>query len=245
MTSCKPPPTCIDASPIPDANDSRMSAIPYEANLTPMGSSPLRDQPLAALMHALPAPFGRNRKHMRLDPVTSRAQGSGPVRKDLGSAQGAVDHEMDAMVPSFRDQHLYPTPGIRLHGVRRLQGGRARETPIGRVKGPQIRAADDHGRPVRRQGGGDLMQQPGPARARLASEESRRRRGRAAEAFGKIQGRNLVPEEALVVALAQGGWQGLAGHDAPPSTRRPADLLGDREHPTAPPHRSRAVPRWQ
>src|SRR3954469_21231109 len=37
MTSCKPPPTCIDASPIPDANDSRMSAIPYEANLTPMG----------------------------------------------------------------------------------------------------------------------------------------------------------------------------------------------------------------
>src|SRR3954453_9037131 len=42
MTSCKPPPTCIDASPIPDANDSRMSAIPYEANLTPMGSRPLR-----------------------------------------------------------------------------------------------------------------------------------------------------------------------------------------------------------
>src|SRR3954462_14810073 len=42
MTSCKPPPTCIDASPIPDANDSRMSAIPYEANLTPMGASPLR-----------------------------------------------------------------------------------------------------------------------------------------------------------------------------------------------------------
>src|SRR3954470_16149368 len=40
MTSCKPPPTCIDASPIPDANDSRMSAIPYEANLTPMGLSP-------------------------------------------------------------------------------------------------------------------------------------------------------------------------------------------------------------
>src|SRR3954452_17895094 len=40
MTSCKPPPTCIDASPIPDANDSRMSAIPYEANLTPMGFSP-------------------------------------------------------------------------------------------------------------------------------------------------------------------------------------------------------------
>src|SRR4051794_15255470 len=42
MTSCKPPPTCIDASPIPDANDSRMSAIPYEANLTPMGLAPLR-----------------------------------------------------------------------------------------------------------------------------------------------------------------------------------------------------------
>src|SRR5215217_6934102 len=42
MTSCKPPPTCIDASPIPDANDSRMSAIPYEANLTPMGVSPPR-----------------------------------------------------------------------------------------------------------------------------------------------------------------------------------------------------------
>src|SRR3954468_10150803 len=42
MTSCKPPTTCIDASPIPDANDSRMSAIPYEANLTPMGASPLR-----------------------------------------------------------------------------------------------------------------------------------------------------------------------------------------------------------
>src|SRR5215207_10461673 len=41
MTSCKPPPTCIDASPIPDANDSRMSAIPYEANLTPMGLHPL------------------------------------------------------------------------------------------------------------------------------------------------------------------------------------------------------------
>src|SRR5215210_2422530 len=41
MTSCKPPPTCIDASPIPDANDSRMSAIPYEANLTPMGGIPL------------------------------------------------------------------------------------------------------------------------------------------------------------------------------------------------------------
>src|SRR5215203_1678990 len=41
MTSCKPPPTCIDASPIPDANDSRMSAIPYEANLTPMGTVPL------------------------------------------------------------------------------------------------------------------------------------------------------------------------------------------------------------
>src|SRR4051795_7087039 len=40
MTSCKPPPTCIDASPIPDANDSRMSAIPYEANLTPMGNRP-------------------------------------------------------------------------------------------------------------------------------------------------------------------------------------------------------------
>src|SRR3954462_10075992 len=47
MTSCKPPPTCIDASPIPDANDSRMSAIPYEANLTPMRahgpSGPHRD----------------------------------------------------------------------------------------------------------------------------------------------------------------------------------------------------------
>src|SRR3954470_13482080 len=42
MTSCKPPPTCIDASPIPDANDSRMSAIPYEANLTPMGAFPLQ-----------------------------------------------------------------------------------------------------------------------------------------------------------------------------------------------------------
>src|SRR4051794_8149137 len=41
MTSCKPPPTCIDASPIPDANDSRMSAIPYEANLTPMERHPL------------------------------------------------------------------------------------------------------------------------------------------------------------------------------------------------------------
>src|SRR5215210_1752264 len=41
MTSCKPPPTCIDASPIPDANDSRMSAIPYEANLTPMRLIPL------------------------------------------------------------------------------------------------------------------------------------------------------------------------------------------------------------
>src|SRR5829696_2937938 len=40
MTSCKPPPTCIDASPIPDANDSRMSAIPYEANLTPMWVGP-------------------------------------------------------------------------------------------------------------------------------------------------------------------------------------------------------------
>src|SRR3954469_2777039 len=40
MTACKPPPTCIDASPIPDANDSRMSAIPYEANLTPMGGPP-------------------------------------------------------------------------------------------------------------------------------------------------------------------------------------------------------------
>src|SRR3954452_24694762 len=45
MTSCKPPPTCIDASPIPDANDSRMSAIPYEANLTPMGETPPRDSP--------------------------------------------------------------------------------------------------------------------------------------------------------------------------------------------------------
>src|SRR3954469_12571058 len=41
MTSYKPPPTCIDASPIPDANDSRMSAIPYEANLTPMGAMAL------------------------------------------------------------------------------------------------------------------------------------------------------------------------------------------------------------
>src|SRR4051794_38056173 len=58
MTSCKPPPTCIDASPIPDANDSRMSAIPYEANLTPMGASPLRystrSRPgLAGLLHPL------------------------------------------------------------------------------------------------------------------------------------------------------------------------------------------------
>src|SRR5215203_4776247 len=43
MTSCKPPPTCIDASPIPDANDSRMSAIPYEANLTPMRMAPPGD----------------------------------------------------------------------------------------------------------------------------------------------------------------------------------------------------------
>jgi hypothetical protein len=40
------------------------------------------------------------------------------------------------------------------------------------VKGPQIRAADDRGRPLRRQGGGDLMQQPGPARAGLAPQES-------------------------------------------------------------------------
>src|SRR3954466_5354405 len=45
MTSCKPPPTCIDASPIPDANDSRMSAIPYEANLTPMHDHPLARAP--------------------------------------------------------------------------------------------------------------------------------------------------------------------------------------------------------
>ena len=71
-------------------------------------------------MHALPAPFGRNRKHMHLDPVTRRAQGFGPVCEDLGSAQGAVDHEMGATAASFRDQHLHPTPGIRLRGVRRL-----------------------------------------------------------------------------------------------------------------------------
>src|SRR4051794_27701723 len=50
MTSCKPPPTCIDASPIPDANDSRMSAIPYEANLTPMGVWGQVDEP-EALRH--------------------------------------------------------------------------------------------------------------------------------------------------------------------------------------------------
>jgi len=41
MTSCRPPPTCIAASPIPDANDSRMSAIRCAANLTPMGGDPL------------------------------------------------------------------------------------------------------------------------------------------------------------------------------------------------------------
>src|SRR3954453_5769609 len=81
----------------------------------------------------------------------------------------------------------------------------------------------------------------GPRRA--APQEGRRRRGRAAEAFGKIQGRHLVPEEALVVALAQGGGQGLVGHGAPPSTRRPAGLLGGRGRPTAPPHPSPAVPR--
>src|SRR5256885_5439533 len=34
--------TCaLPISPIPDANDSRMSAIPYEANLTPMRVGPL------------------------------------------------------------------------------------------------------------------------------------------------------------------------------------------------------------
>jgi len=42
MTSCRPPPTCIAASPIPDANDSRMSAIRCAANLTPMGPHPLQ-----------------------------------------------------------------------------------------------------------------------------------------------------------------------------------------------------------
>ena len=70
------------------------------------------------------------------------------------------------------------------------------------------------------------MQQPGPARAGLAPQEGRRRRSRAAEALRKIQGHKLVPEEALVVALAQGGSQGLVGHGAHPSTRRPAGLLG-------------------
>src|SRR5215207_6055397 len=53
MTSCKPPPTCIDASPTPDANDSRMSAIPYEANLTPRGPTPLCAKIAAALRDAV------------------------------------------------------------------------------------------------------------------------------------------------------------------------------------------------
>src|SRR3954464_14431120 len=58
MTSCKPPPTCIDASPIPDANDSRMSAIPYEANLTPMRAALrlTRDARLALQAEPEPTP---------------------------------------------------------------------------------------------------------------------------------------------------------------------------------------------
>src|SRR3954447_8392785 len=86
MTSCKPPPTCIDASPIPDANDSRMSAIPYEANLTPMGAhllrhpAPTTNQPIRATRLVAAA-----LRFRIVHSAIARPQGRGKVERLFGT----------------------------------------------------------------------------------------------------------------------------------------------------------------
>src|SRR3954453_16807473 len=104
MTSCKPPPTCIDASPIPDANDSRMSAIPYEANLTPMGVSPpraprtVRDTlaSYGSRCSAIPMQKAPMRKQMRVGPDDPRQPVSctfGPLMQSLELVARPADQE--------------------------------------------------------------------------------------------------------------------------------------------------------
>src|SRR5215212_5936572 len=94
MTSCKPPPTCIDASPIPDANDSRMSAIPYEANLTPMGETPPRDSPSG--------PDDRRQEALALAggrPGWGRARRSGPEPARQAGRQAPAPQAAEAADP--------------------------------------------------------------------------------------------------------------------------------------------------
>src|SRR3954468_22907758 len=134
MTSCKPPTTCIDASPIPDANDSRMSAIPYEANLTPMGASPLR----YSTGDRLPA-RGRG------EAASRGAQGqAGAVRPVAPRGQDPADR-VRAVRPRTTGSCRAATPGdLRLPGLHALLR-KDQERP---VRGQTEDASQAHGEEV-------------------------------------------------------------------------------------------------
>src|SRR4051794_9217763 len=98
MTSCKPPPTCIDASPTPDANDSRMSAIPYEANLRPMGLYPLR---FTCKRANAPRPRPRGTGAER----SSAGPGAGRTRLGHVAGQGTCTPSYQvSMIGTYRDE---------------------------------------------------------------------------------------------------------------------------------------------
>ena len=96
MTSCKPPPTCIDASPIPDANDSRMSAIPYEANLTPMGVPPLGSSKSAGG----PAGEGQSIGDAARSKVQDHYASEGMASRILAALRAARDGEVGPITPN-------------------------------------------------------------------------------------------------------------------------------------------------
>src|SRR4051812_47000110 len=112
MTSCKPPPTCIDASPIPDANDSRMSAIPYEANLTPMGAPPLPSVAFgcdpfhgAKKRRAVRVVQRRNRSRARINPM-STAESRNLVASDPETRRALELDTLAAILPMDRRDRL-------------------------------------------------------------------------------------------------------------------------------------------
>src|SRR3954447_5444762 len=153
MTSCKPPPTCIDASPIPDANDSRMSAIPYEANLTPISASPLRY-----------STRGRFRARDRCPALPGRdARALGGVCADAASGQDPPDRVWPLRGGPARPARARQTGDLLLPGVH----PHLRAIPPGHLPAP----AEESHRPH----AGDPAEGQGCAAAAHASADPRGR----------------------------------------------------------------------
>jgi len=91
MTSCRPLPTCIAASPIPDANDSRMSAIRCAANLTPMGGIP--QDTVSPLQPAERHPASHRRRSLQTHPGCVPATESHLRRDEHPSPKGKPEED--------------------------------------------------------------------------------------------------------------------------------------------------------